>query len=286
MGGVEVGGVEVDGVEVGGVEDLSVLRFAEGIPGFAGRAPVHPAPTSPTTGRSSCCLRRGPRAVAGRRLALAVLPRLRARAAGRRRRRAGARGPEPTRSCSARSSPRRTPSSWWSTSGLPSSPTPAPSRPGRSSSTSELPLRAHRACQEPDRRAGPVPTARRVHRHRQQIAVTMLEVRGDQVRVGIDAPRDVQVHREEVWQPARERERPGGEQLRPCQAVGRAHAGPAATTARLTEPGWASGQTPEKALAASSRVRASCDVVTPRRSHGLGRRTHVASTRADPRSPR
>jgi carbon storage regulator len=33
-----------------------------------------------------------------------------------------------------------------------------------------------------------------------QITVTVIEVRGDQVRIGIDAPRDVQVHREEVWQ--------------------------------------------------------------------------------------
>jgi carbon storage regulator len=32
-----------------------------------------------------------------------------------------------------------------------------------------------------------------------EVVVTVLEVRGDQVRVGIDAPRDVQVHREEVY---------------------------------------------------------------------------------------
>jgi carbon storage regulator len=32
-----------------------------------------------------------------------------------------------------------------------------------------------------------------------QVVVTVLEVRGDQVRVGIDAPREVQVHREEVF---------------------------------------------------------------------------------------
>lgn len=31
------------------------------------------------------------------------------------------------------------------------------------------------------------------------IVVTILEVRGDQVRVGIDAPRSVSVHREEVF---------------------------------------------------------------------------------------
>lgn len=31
------------------------------------------------------------------------------------------------------------------------------------------------------------------------IVITVLEVRGDVVRVGIDAPRSVQVHREEVY---------------------------------------------------------------------------------------
>lgn len=31
------------------------------------------------------------------------------------------------------------------------------------------------------------------------VVVTVLEVRGDVVRVGIDAPRSIQVHREEVY---------------------------------------------------------------------------------------
>jgi carbon storage regulator len=31
------------------------------------------------------------------------------------------------------------------------------------------------------------------------VVVTVLEVRGDQVRLGIRAPRDVEVHREEVF---------------------------------------------------------------------------------------
>ena len=31
------------------------------------------------------------------------------------------------------------------------------------------------------------------------IVITVLEVRGDQVRIGIKAPRDVDVHRDEVW---------------------------------------------------------------------------------------
>lgn len=31
-----------------------------------------------------------------------------------------------------------------------------------------------------------------------EVVVTVLDVRGDQIRVGVDAPRDVQIHREEV----------------------------------------------------------------------------------------
>lgn len=31
------------------------------------------------------------------------------------------------------------------------------------------------------------------------VHVTVLEVRGDQIRIGIDAPRSVKVHREEVY---------------------------------------------------------------------------------------
>jgi carbon storage regulator len=32
------------------------------------------------------------------------------------------------------------------------------------------------------------------------VVITILEVRGDQVRIGVSAPRDVDVHREEVYQ--------------------------------------------------------------------------------------
>jgi carbon storage regulator len=31
------------------------------------------------------------------------------------------------------------------------------------------------------------------------ITVTIVEIRGDKVRIGIDAPADVAVHRQEVW---------------------------------------------------------------------------------------
>lgn len=33
-----------------------------------------------------------------------------------------------------------------------------------------------------------------------QVTVTVLDVRGDQIRIGVDAPREVQVHREEIHQ--------------------------------------------------------------------------------------
>jgi len=34
----------------------------------------------------------------------------------------------------------------------------------------------------------------------QDIIVTVLEVRGEQVRLGIEAPSDIPIYREEVWQ--------------------------------------------------------------------------------------
>jgi carbon storage regulator len=39
------------------------------------------------------------------------------------------------------------------------------------------------------------------------VVVTVLEVRGDSVRLGVDAPRTVKVHREEVWREVQEANR-------------------------------------------------------------------------------
>lgn len=33
----------------------------------------------------------------------------------------------------------------------------------------------------------------------ENIVITIVEIRGDKVRLGIDAPRDVAIHRSEVW---------------------------------------------------------------------------------------
>lgn len=51
------------------------------------------------------------------------------------------------------------------------------------------------------------------------ITITVIEVRGDQIRIGIDAPREVQVHREEV--------------VRELEAQNTAAAGSAQRTQRL-----------------------------------------------------
>ncbi len=39
------------------------------------------------------------------------------------------------------------------------------------------------------------------------VVITVLEVRGDQVRIGVSAPRDVEVHREEVYRELQEANR-------------------------------------------------------------------------------
>jgi len=42
------------------------------------------------------------------------------------------------------------------------------------------------------------------------VTITIVEVRGDVVRVGIDAPREVQVHRKEIYDAIKKEEQAGG----------------------------------------------------------------------------
>lgn len=44
---------------------------------------------------------------------------------------------------------------------------------------------------------------------RDDIVITVVEVRGDKVRLGIDAPKEVTVHRREVYEAIKESERMG-----------------------------------------------------------------------------
>lgn len=43
-----------------------------------------------------------------------------------------------------------------------------------------------------------------------EIKITVVDVRGRRVRLGIDAPRDVGVHRQEVWERIQEEEKKDG----------------------------------------------------------------------------
>lgn len=51
-----------------------------------------------------------------------------------------------------------------------------------------------------------------------QITVMVIEIRGDKVRLGIDAPREVTVHREEVYEAIR-REQQGATKPKPDNAA-------------------------------------------------------------------
>ena len=47
------------------------------------------------------------------------------------------------------------------------------------------------------------------------VTVTVLGVKGNQVRIGVNAPRDVAVHREEIFERIKREEQEGGSAARP-----------------------------------------------------------------------
>jgi carbon storage regulator len=48
------------------------------------------------------------------------------------------------------------------------------------------------------------------------VVITVLEIHGDSVRIGVDAPRSVQVHRSEVFEAVQEANRQAASQGRPA----------------------------------------------------------------------
>lgn len=50
---------------------------------------------------------------------------------------------------------------------------------------------------------------------REDVVVTVVEVRGDKVRLGIEAPKEVKVHRREVYDAIRQAEQQAREQSSP-----------------------------------------------------------------------
>ena len=48
------------------------------------------------------------------------------------------------------------------------------------------------------------------------VTVTVLGVKGNQVRIGVNAPRDIAVHREEIYERIKREEQGGGSSARPA----------------------------------------------------------------------
>ena len=82
-----------------------------------------------------------------------------------------------------------------------------------------------------------------------QITVTILEVRGDQVQLGIDAPREIPVHRFEVYEAIRkvtqEAASSSPEDLEALRRLGRRKRGPDAGTKPDDAPGNDPGDAPD-----------------------------------------
>ncbi|MBK1735739.1 carbon storage regulator [Halorhodospira abdelmalekii] len=53
-----------------------------------------------------------------------------------------------------------------------------------------------------------------------EISVTVLGVKGNQVRIGVNAPRDVSVHREEIYERIRHEREGGGGAATPSETSG------------------------------------------------------------------
>ncbi len=60
-----------------------------------------------------------------------------------------------------------------------------------------------------------------------QVQITVVDIRGDKVRLGIDAPRNIQVHRKEVYE-AIQRENQAAARLNPNELNGLVANGPSA----------------------------------------------------------
>ena len=70
------------------------------------------------------------------------------------------------------------------------------------------------------------------------VTVTVLGVKGNQVRVGVNAPRDVAVHREEIFERIKREEQDGGgeaRRIRRARTNGNGHAAMAWITNRIPE---------------------------------------------------